>query len=376
MTDRVFIIINTETLDAGDLATIPLGVPASLPSCYSLRVQLSDREAFDKAYRFLSSANLPSLALALDSPYDLPSYTGFSSSGSMPFSGGVSSSSVSPSGITPSGSVSSGGIPSSGFPSSGIPSSGFPSSGIPSNDDLPSAYGFRGLASVFFLPNYLYIEGRPVILLPDASPEATARLSESLGAYLSPQGIHSPIFYRLVTPDLLHWGPVPEGTEPIPDLSRPSHPMFRSVDDLAAHYSRQLSGFERGVPGSLDMPLFFEGRQGRGFENVLQALERTEKDFALQHPGLYEQLRILRLLEKELNSVRNRLAATETELTNQQKYLDILRSDHPTRELQDYYHKEYEILPRWYKRFGHLLKVLTGKRTFQSLYRDDVKKYK
>lgn len=42
----------------------------------------------------------------------------------------------------------------------------------------------------------------------------------------------------------------------------------------------------------------------------------------------------------------------------------------------DWYHKEYEILPLWYKRFGHILKVLLGKRTFKSLYRDDVKKYK
>lgn len=42
----------------------------------------------------------------------------------------------------------------------------------------------------------------------------------------------------------------------------------------------------------------------------------------------------------------------------------------------DWYHKEYEILPLWYKRFGHILKVLTGKRTFRSLFRDDVKKHK
>lgn len=42
----------------------------------------------------------------------------------------------------------------------------------------------------------------------------------------------------------------------------------------------------------------------------------------------------------------------------------------------DWYQKEYEILPLWYKRFGHILKVLLGKRTFKSLYRDDVKKYK
>ena len=45
-------------------------------------------------------------------------------------------------------------------------------------------------------------------------------------------------------------------------------------------------------------------------------------------------------------------------------------------ELQAYYDKEYEVLPVWYKRFGHILKVISGKRTFKSLFRDDVKKYK
>ena len=40
------------------------------------------------------------------------------------------------------------------------------------------------------------------------------------------------------------------------------------------------------------------------------------------------------------------------------------------------YNSENEILPGWYKRFGHILKVLTGKRTFRSLFRDDVKKHK
>lgn len=45
-------------------------------------------------------------------------------------------------------------------------------------------------------------------------------------------------------------------------------------------------------------------------------------------------------------------------------------------DVTEWYHKEYEILPAWYKRFGHILKVITGKRTFRSLFRDDVKKYK
>lgn len=81
-------------------------------------------------------------------------------------------------------------------------------------------------------------------------------------------------------------------------------------------------------------------------------------------------------LQAENEALRLRLRVTETELRNQQQYLDALRSDHETRQLQDYYTHEYEILPRWYKRLGQVIKVVTGKRTFSSLFRDDVKKYK
>jgi len=38
-------------------------------------------------------------------------------------------------------------------------------------------------------------------------------------------------------------------------------------------------------------------------------------------------------------------------------------------EILDWYHKEYEVLPLWYKRFGHIIKVFKGKRTFKSLFK-------
>ena len=45
-------------------------------------------------------------------------------------------------------------------------------------------------------------------------------------------------------------------------------------------------------------------------------------------------------------------------------------------ELLKFYKREYEILPLWYKRFGHIIKVITGKRTFKSLFNDNAEKYK
>jgi hypothetical protein len=45
-------------------------------------------------------------------------------------------------------------------------------------------------------------------------------------------------------------------------------------------------------------------------------------------------------------------------------------------KIKRFYHYEYEILPLWFKRLGHIVKVLTGKRTFKSLFKDNVQKYK
>jgi len=35
----------------------------------------------------------------------------------------------------------------------------------------------------------------------------------------------------------------------------------------------------------------------------------------------------------------------------------------------EWYKKEYEVLPMWYQRFGHIIKVIMGKRTFKSLFK-------
>lgn len=52
------------------------------------------------------------------------------------------------------------------------------------------------------------------------------------------------------------------------------------------------------------------------------------------------------------------------DLVKQIEYLQANRD-----AIRDWYTKEYEVLPKWYKRFGHIIKVLIGKRSFRSLFR-------
>jgi hypothetical protein len=92
-----------------------------------------------------------------------------------------------------------------------------------------------------------------------------------------------------------------------------------------------------------------------------------------------KNLRQFSALQVELENLKN--------LSKSQKdYLDFLLNRHTMEDaelelsrfekIKRYYHYEYEILPLWFKRFGHLIKVATGKRSFRSLFDDNVKKYK
>ena len=105
---------------------------------------------------------------------------------------------------------------------------------------------------------------------------------------------------------------------------------------------------------------------------VLAADEELEK----ANPLLHKAMKELDKSESANESLKIKIAAVETELNNYKSHLEILRSSHQAKELQEYYNAEYEVLPLWYKRFGHIVKVITGKRRFRSLFTDKIKKSK
>ncbi len=67
------------------------------------------------------------------------------------------------------------------------------------------------------------------------------------------------------------------------------------------------------------------------------------------------------------NNLTNNPSMMYTSSEVLQKELEFLKSNRDT--ILSWYENEYEVLPLWYKRFGHILKVMTGKRSFKSLYK-------
>ena len=205
----------------------------------------------------------------------------------------------------------------------------------------------RFITSFLFIPSYPRISHRPVILLTGDSPQLLAASASALTSYLDTQGIPEPLIHNILTDQL-----------------------SRSVADLSASYTRLLQ-----TDQYYNNNIFFRPPDEQARQSALSSLQQAERDFQQQSPRLYELIHTHRLLELQHSSLGRQQAITQAELANQRQYLEILRTDHAAREIQDYYTREYEILPLWYKRFGHILKVLTGKRTFASLFRDDVKKH-
>ena len=109
---------------------------------------------------------------------------------------------------------------------------------------------------------------------------------------------------------------------------------------------------------------------------IHQALKAEEQLFNEQNPGLFS----LKAQNRELNKQIAQLAlfnkAAQQEISNQVSHNQILRSSSQATALQNYYNNEYEVLPLWFKRLGHVVKALMGKRSFKSLYSNKVKKYK
>lgn len=206
----------------------------------------------------------------------------------------------------------------------------------------------RSVVSFLFLPACLRLAGRPVITLVSQSAALLRDSAESLSSYLSGQGFSEPIIHSVLP-------------ETIP----------RSAEELALN----LQSLLKGDP-CYGHDLFFRLSAGAGPQAALTSLRSVESAFSLQSPQLHTLIRAYASLEEKFNSLDRKYAASALELQHQQQYVDVLRSGHAAKEIQEFYNREYEILPLWYKRFGHIVKVLTGKRTFSSLFRSNVKKYK
>lgn len=111
-------------------------------------------------------------------------------------------------------------------------------------------------------------------------------------------------------------------------------------------------------------------------EETIQQLSQVEGNFFKSNPIQFQFLEKYDQLMRSNKKLSEELGYTKLDLENQKTYLDFFKDKDEALKINEFYHNEYEILPLWYKKMGHIIKVLMGKRTFNSLFDNNVNKYK
>jgi hypothetical protein len=91
-------------------------------------------------------------------------------------------------------------------------------------------------------------------------------------------------------------------------------------------------------------------------------VEQYEKELYESNPQFFSLLALKRKLQYEVLDLKGKVQNLSERLNNEKTYNALLKENHQAKLLQEYYDHEYEVLPTWFKRFGHIIKIITGKR--------------
>lgn len=154
-----------------------------------------------------------------------------------------------------------------------------------------------------------------------------------------------------------------------------SHLLFAG-DDLSQQYKNLLQKSQ-----NMRNLLFVKVNKSADIEFVIKEMLAAETRFKDQMPQIYELMHQVKELHDSHHNIAFQNSLLQERLESELRYRSFYNTPDTgykkqIKEITDFYNTEYEILPLWYKRLGHIIKVLTGKRTFKSLLNDNVKKYK
>jgi hypothetical protein len=231
------------------------------------------------------------------------------------------------------------------------------------------------LVHALFSTNYLFINQKPVVLFGKDLPRtAVENLHQQLNVLLASQGFQGLIMWRNGTEEQ---GDIEEeyGTE-VQNSCESGKPAFIYAytrvnnDWMKTHLFRDLNSLTGNFIFDFDDKAEAIGKQ--------QFLDNACKSFLAEQPVLSNSLNDYLSLKKSVAKLSSEHKEMSERFSGAEKTIGVIRTKYKDdyENLFKWYHNEYEILPLWYKRFGHILKVFMGRRSFRSLFSEDVKKYK
>jgi hypothetical protein len=217
------------------------------------------------------------------------------------------------------------------------------------------------ILTIFFQPAYYTVRNSPVIFVQDANNERSRHLLEQLKDKTIGQGFSG--LYIL--------SPVSSETAASQGNLLPGYYAIGKNYDLNHIIDRWITGY-MSLMVPLPVHLIISGDD---FDDALHNYRNLlTGESAISTTRNYQIASTLYEMNGRLEDLRQKLMLQQVHEKNIQLYLDIQKKD--LAKALDWYQHEYEINPLWYKQFGHIIKVMMGKRSFRSLFNDNVKKYK
>ncbi|MES1219440.1 MAG: hypothetical protein ABUT20_28310 [Bacteroidota bacterium] len=156
--------------------------------------------------------------------------------------------------------------------------------------------------------------------------------------------------------------------------------IFFNVEDNFSGLSTSYINSIKNITTS-DCSSFFFIKYPEKLPEILKTIEHADITIANDMPQAYALLNENKALKLKVNELLSQIELYRQQQSSSAEYgfsnsSLAARYKKQISELLAFYRNEYEILPVWYKRLGHIVKVVTGKRTLKSLFNDNVKKYK
>jgi len=217
------------------------------------------------------------------------------------------------------------------------------------------------LITLFFQPSFYIVDNSPVIFTAPVNNGATANLLEQLKKKCLLQGFTG---LTVLCPADTTEGPA----SPDAALSyyiNSNHPdLHKIVENWTESYLKE----------NKFLPVHFVITGNNIQEKHRHAESFSKLELSLSQAINYRMANKLYELQMDKHLLRQKIDQQKISEDNLRLYLEIQKKD--LAKALDWYYYEHEILPLWYKQFGHIIKVIMGKRSFRSLFSDNVKKYK
>lgn len=214
------------------------------------------------------------------------------------------------------------------------------------------------LAAFFFLPGYLKFNNRIIINFIGNDLELLSNTKNELLEISVNQSISNLEVNVLAYDD----------SKISNNIKYNLNQLFSNIDSFKLHYVNTLQS-----------PIFYNNcfylhHSAINIKDLSFSIDSANEEIKTNNRPLYDALLKMQLLLLHNADLKLKYTGLVNELENHKTHIDMLKSAHEATELQIYYDKEYEVLPIWYKRVGHLLKVIMGKRSFRSLFTNKTKK--